>query len=77
MTPLELAAFRAYCVFIRNAVGTRMLRRDRAGNAHEETFEAASIRRWNSAPESTRQEFIAYAKAMEPVFQDASQGAFA
>lgn len=68
MDRIELAGFRAYQVFIRNAVGTRMYVRDRDGKViGEETLEQAALRRWDKAPQATRDEFIAYAKAAEPV----------
>jgi len=74
VTRIELAAFRVYQVFIRNAVGTRMYVRDRDGKViGEETFEQASLRRWNAAPQKTRDEFIEYAKAAEPVLSHQEQ----
>lgn len=47
-THIEEAAFRAYAVFIRGAIGTRMFI-------------------WLNASQATKDEFIAYARAMEPV----------
>lgn len=68
MTQIELAAFRIYQAFIRNAIGTLAYARDRDGRVMgPETPEQAALRRWNSAPQSTRNEFIEYAKAAEPV----------
>lgn len=67
MDRLETAAFLAYRVFIRDANGTRRSVHLSGGNSREETHEEASLRRWNAAPQSTRDEFMAYAKVMEPV----------
>lgn len=73
MTQLEFAAFRIFQAFIRNGSGTRMWLRDKAGNViGEETPEQASLRRWNAAPQATRDEFLAYAKAAEPVLRSAA-----
>lgn len=75
---IEAAAFCMYQVHIRNAVGTRAYIRDRDGKViGEETFEQAALRRWNAAPQATRDEFMEYAKAAEPVFRAANEGACA
>jgi hypothetical protein len=67
-THIEEAAFRAYAVFIRGAIGTRMFIRDKSGKVvGEESFEQATERRWLNASQATKDEFIAYALAMEPV----------
>lgn len=62
---IERSAFAIYCEFIRGAVGTVMLLRDEdgrvitdsAGNGIRETPEQAATRRWNRAPEATRESF--------------------
>lgn len=73
MSAIEAAAFRIFQTFIRNAVGTRMLIRDKSGHVvGEETYEQAALRRWNAVPQKTRDEFLDYAKAAETVFRSAA-----
>lgn len=79
---LEEAAFRAFQVFIRNGAGSLMplrdasgaIMKDAAGRPIPESYEQCIARRWRWAPQATRDEFINYAKAMEPVFHAAFNG---
>lgn len=68
---LEEAGYRAFKVFIRNGSGSRMFKRDEQGRILKdangsflrETLEEACMRRWRECPQSTRDEFMAYAHA--------------
>lgn len=70
-TTEEAAAYRAFKVFIRNGSGSRMFKRDEQGRILKdaggtflrETLEEACMRRWRECPQTTRTEFMAYAKA--------------